>query len=464
MADFEFKRAQEYYGPLSVALALAALVMASLALVHSMKQPGRENLSSAAPSDFSLAAKKVMPSLVKVENLALGAHPPIPLFGAQTEVPHTAEGAGFFIDKDGLILTNYHVVEGAQVLKVITRDQKEYTARVVGVDALTDLAVIKIQPDFDVIPVEFGDSGRLSVGQWVLAMGNPLGLEFFTSAGIISGFGPPGPSYIGIYDFIQIDANIEPGNSGGPLVDGNGRVVGVNNAYLGPGTGIGFSIPIQRAIDILPELKEKGSIARGFLGVVAQPITPGLKERLDLLSTQGALISEVQPGGPAAAAGLEPGDVVVTFNDENIKDDRAFYEKINTSPPNTRARLDVVRGGRRITLPAVLGELKPRAIFTQRVVAQCGITIKEVDAALATRLGLNRPGGLLVLKVIPGCPSFEAGLKFGDVIMRVEGQDVNTVEEFYRAYARSRPGSQVLLSIIRDKRPQFLTITQEGRQ
>jgi len=454
------------YRLLTVVISALALAVSMLALYNpGVVRPGeglRTTPAHDGPVDFSVAAEAVMPALVKVENLALGEHPEIPAFGAAVEVPHTSDGTGFFIDKEGLVLTNFHVVDGAQVLKVVTRGQREYPAELVGSDPLTDIALIRIKPDFDVKPVVLGDSDSLKVGQWVLAMGNPLGLEFFTSAGIISGFGPPGAGYVGIYDFIQVDVNIEPGNSGGPLVDYQGRVVGINNAYLGPGTGIGFSIPIKRAIDILPALRTRGAVSRGFLGLVAQSLTPGLAERLGLAGTEGALISGVQEGSPADKAGLRAGDVVVSFNRNPVKDDRGFYERINNSPAYAKVSLGIIRDGRRKNMDALLGELKPRQIASQRVIRQCGITLKEVDKEIAARLGLPKPGGLMVLKVVPGCPSFEAGLKFGDIILKVEDAEVNTIEGFYREYSKSKRGSQVLIQVYRDGRPQFLTIEQLG--
>ncbi len=453
-----------------------AIVIASLALVlsvyalMSIRQTDRGGRTCPTPTEacdgpagFTAAAEAVMPSLVKIENLVLTKHPTVPAFGAPGELPSSREGTGFFIDKSGLLLTNFHVVDGAEVLKVITKDRREYEAEVIGADALTDIALVRIEPDFNVVPVRLGDSDTLKVGQWVLAMGNPLGLEFFTTAGIVSGFGPPGPGYAGFYDFIQMDATINPGNSGGPLLDEYGSVVGVNTAYLGPGSGIGFAIPVNRVKNIILELKSKGRVARGFLGLVAQDVTPGLAKRFGLKGLEGALISVVQPESPAEKAGLMEGDVVVSFDGTPIPDERSFYEKINSTPPGSRVSLDVVREARHITVTATLGELKAKEILSQRVIRQCGLTLREVDEKLAGRLGLEGPGGLLVLKVVPGCPSFEAGLKFGDVILAVEGRKVNTIADFYVAYAGVKKGGQALIKIMRGGRPRLLTLERTGR-
>jgi len=451
---------------------LVAVIIASLALVLSIYafvmvreagvygNGGRQAGAGldGRPVDFAAASEKVMPSLVKIDNLALSSHPALLGSGAMGEVPATREGTGFFIDPAGLIITNFHVVDGAELLKVITVQRREYEAEVVGADPLTDIALVRIKPDFAVKPATLGDSDKLKVGQWVLAMGNPLGLEFLTAAGIISGFGPPGPGYMGFYDFIQTDANIKPGNSGGPLVDYYGNVVGVDTAYLGPSSGIGFAIPINRVRRILPALKEKGRVVRGFLGLVAQPVTPPLAERLKLSGVAGALISGVQPGGPADRGGLKEGDVVVGFDGVIIPDERALYDMISTTIPGKKLSLDVVRDGLHKNLMVTLGELKTREVLRQQVIRQCGLTLQEVNDKLAEKLKLPDKGGLLVLKVVPGCPSYRAGLMFGDVIVKVEGRKVDTAEEFYRAYSGVAEGGQALVQIYRQGRPQFLTL------
>ncbi|MBI5696621.1 MAG: trypsin-like peptidase domain-containing protein [Nitrospirae bacterium] len=415
-----------------------------------------------APADFSMVVERVLPSMVEIDNLNLAGHPEISGLEGIVEVPQASAGSGFFIGKDGLILTNYHVVDGAEALKVTTSERKIYDAELVGADAFADIALIKIKPDFKVVPATLGDSARLKAGQWVLAMGNPLGLLFFTSAGIVSGFGPPGPNYIGFFDFIQTDANIEPGNSGGPLLDTHGRVVGINNAYMGPGTGIGFAIPINRAKDIVAQLQKDGKVTRGFLGVVGQPLTPGLAERLGLQDVSGALISDVLADSPAGSAGgLKAGDVVLDWNGEPVKDYRGFQEKIYTTAPGTKVDLRVVRDRKYEGVTVTLGELEAHSVIKERVIKQCGITLQEVDSKVAGRFGAPRStGGLLVLKVTPGCPAYEGGLRFGDIIKKVEGMPISTIGEFYRQYSSVRRGSQVLIQVLRGGRPVFITIEQ----
>jgi len=441
-------------------LAITAVALGALLVQRELARNGysAENFS---PPDFSDVVQKVMPSLVKVENEGLAGHPDLTGSGNDIEIAETREGTGFFVNTDGLILTNYHVIEDAQTLNVITKDQKSYPAKVVGADILSDVALIQIKPDFKVKPVKMGDSTLVKVGQWVLAMGNPLGLDFFSSAGIVSGFGPPGPNYIGFYDFIQADLNIQPGNSGGPLLNHKGEVVGINNSYLGPGTGIGFAIPINRVKDVMDELIKNGRISRGFLGMIGQPLTAGLAERLSLKDMRGALVSEVIEGSPAEKNGLKPRDVVLEFNGQEVANDRTLQEKVYASPADTNVDLLIVRDGRNIHLPVVLGELEAHTLVKERVIMQCGITLEPIPEEVAKKLGVTDNTGLMVLKVVPGCPAFEGGLRFGDIIKKVEGEDIRTVSDFYRVYSGMRPGKQILVKIMREGRPLFVTIRQE---
>ncbi|MHB8174228.1 MAG: S1C family serine protease, partial [Nitrospirota bacterium] len=304
----------------------AALAVLSFAFFQKDQGPGGAYNTGAKVilPDFSGVIQKVMPSLVKIENEGLAGHPDFTVGGGggqsgsgagkdDIEIAETKEGTGFFVGRSGLILTNYHVIEGAQVLRVVTKNKHKYVAKVVGADPLSDIAVIKIKPDFNVVPVKMGDSSKLRIGQWVIALGNPLGLNFFSSAGIVSGFGPPGPHYIGFFDFIQADLNIQPGNSGGPMINYQGQVVGINNAYLGPGTMIGFAIPINRAKEVMAQLVKYGKISRGFLGLLGQDLTEGLAERLGLRKVQGALVSDVLDDSPAKTYGIKPRDVVLEF-------------------------------------------------------------------------------------------------------------------------------------------------------
>ena len=249
-------------------------------------------------------------------------------------------------------------------------------------------------------------------------------------------------------------------NSGGPLVNYKGEVVGVNEAYLGPGTGIGFAIPINRAREVCDALLKDGKISRGFLGILGQPLTAGLAERLGMKDLQGALVSEVLAGSPAEIAGLKPMDVVLEWDGEPITSDRAFQEKIYSNPSGVKKDLLILRGGKRVHVAVTLGELEAHSLMTQRIIRQCGITLQPVPEKMAKRMGMKDASGLLVLKVIPGCPAFEGGLRFGDVVKKVEGQPINTVSDFYRLYAAARPGAQVLVQVTRSGRPMFLTIKQ----
>jgi len=446
------------------AMALVLFGLIIFFVSSSLNRGGRgDGFVKDGPADFSYAVEKVLPSLVKIENEGLGGHPNIGGSGKEeVEIARTSEGSGFFIDREGRILTNYHVVEGAQTITVVTNEKKRYKAELIGADVLTDIALLKIKPDFNVTPANLGDSSRLKVGQWVIAIGNPLGLDFFTSAGIVSGFGPPGPNYIGFYEFIQADLNIEPGNSGGPLLNPEGQVVGINNAYLGPGTNIGFSIPINRAKEVVDQLLEKGSISRGFLGVLGQPLTQGLADRLGLEKVNGAMVTEVLDGSPAQLGGIMKQDVVIEFNGQPVDNDRELQAKVYETPANTTINFLVVRNGKKTSIPVTLGELKEHTLISQKTLRQCGISFARITDALAKRLGMSDSRGLIVLRVIPGCPAFEGGLRFGDVLLEVEGNKIYNEADFYRLYSKLEPGQQMMLKVFRDGRPLYLTIRQGG--
>jgi len=442
-------------------IALLAILALALGAYSLREKPdgGQQYTSAVGPPDFSRVVEEVLPSTVKVENEVMTTHPPIMGMDAPGEIPGTRDGAGFFLDKDGDIVTNFHVVDGAEDLRVVTYDKKVYEAELVGADALSDIAVIKIKPGFKVRPAILGDSDRLKAGQWVLAMGNPLGLDFFVSAGIVSGFGPPGPGYVGYYDFIQADLNIKPGNSGGPMLDAGGRVVGVNSAYLGPGTGIGFAIPVNRVKAVAEMLKRDGKVSRGFLGVDVQPLTAGLAERLGLRELKGALISEVMPDSPAYNAGIRPRDVVVEFDGTPVEDDRDLIARVYDTQADKTVTLKLSRAGKGLSVQVALGEAGARGIISERVTRQCGITLQEVGPGVSGSGGLHI-SGLLVLKVVPGCPAYDGGLRFGDIIRKVEGAEVKTVSDFYRAYSLVGKGRQVLITVIREGRTRFITIRQ----
>ncbi|HEY7519788.1 MAG TPA: Do family serine endopeptidase [Methylomirabilota bacterium] len=269
-------------------------------------------------------------------------------------------GSGVIASSDGYVVTNFHVVRGADAVVVRLADQSEYQAKLVGSDSRTDLALLKV--DGRELPaMPFGDSDRLEVGDPVMAIGNPFGLDQTVTTGIVSAkerFIGSGP----YDDFIQTDASVNPGNSGGPLVDVRGALVGINTAIFsqtGGSVGIGFAIPVNIAKDVLRQLRETGKVVRGYLGVAVAPVTPEARRAANLASSKGALVAEVVSGSPAAAAGVRPGDVIVRFQGEELQDPRDLTRRVAATPPGTSVRLQVVRrAGERAALDARVGELK----------------------------------------------------------------------------------------------------------
>ena len=280
--------------------------------------------------------------------------------GVPREEPRQSLGSGLIVEPDGYVLTNNHVIEGARVITVRLSDDEAYEARVVGRDPRTDLALLKIQGRRRFTPVRLGDSDALRVGDWVVAIGNPFGLEQTVTAGIVSAKGRvigAGP----YDDFIQTDAAINPGNSGGPLFNARGEVVGINSAIFsqsGGSVGIGFAIPANLARELIPQLKAKGRVSRGWLGVAIAPVTPETARRLGVPDARGALVAELAPGGPAAAAGLQPGDVIVAFEGRPIRRADELPRLTARAPVGAAVELRLLRARKELAVKVTLGELR----------------------------------------------------------------------------------------------------------
>lgn len=371
-------------------------------------------------------------------------------------------GSGFIIDKDGYILTNNHVVAGADEIVVKLTDNEEFDARVVGLDKSTDLALIKIDAKKPYKALKLGDSDRLKVGEWVLAIGNPFGLEQTVTSGIISAKGRSIGS--GPYDnFLQTDASINPGNSGGPLFNLKGEVVGINTAILAQGQGIGFAIPINMAKELLPQLKDKGRVTRGWLGVIMQPWEPGMAEKFGLDKERGVLIGDIKEGDPADRAGILPGDVIVEFDGEKIKDSRALLKEVAKKNPGLAVEVKVLRAGKELTLMVTLGErsseLQAKAKAQDRSIdEEFGLTVQEITPELAERFGLSDPKGVIVSGVKPQSPAQKSGLRQGDVIREVEQKSIEDLEGYRKAMKNLKEKDGVLLWVQRGKNSLYMVL------
>jgi serine protease Do len=378
----------------------------------------------------------------------------------------TSLGSGFIINKDGYILTNNHVVENASDITVKLGDSREFKAKVIGRDPKTDIALIKIEAsNLPVIP--FGDSDKLEVGEPVMAIGNPFGLNQTVTTGIVSAKG----RFIGEgpYDnFIQTDASINRGNSGGPLLNTNGEAVGVNTAILSPtggSIGIGFAIPIAMIKEVLPQLKERGQVTRGWLGVAIQPITPELGKQFSLKQTTGALVSDVMEASPAEQAGIKQGDVIVEFDSKPVKSSTDLPHLVASTPVGKEVAMKVIRGGAELTLKVKVGELKEEqvaAMASSSPKTKLGIDIQELNPAIARKFGLKGEKGIVITEVEPDSPGDAAGLQPGDLILEINRIRVTTVSQVRRILEKTKPDEPTLLLIKRDGGTRYIVIGSEG--
>jgi serine protease Do len=368
-------------------------------------------------------------------------------------------GSGVIINKEGYILTNNHVVENAKEIMVTLYSEKDYPAAVIGRDKRADLALIKIDAKEDLPVAPLGDSDRLRVGEWVLAIGNPFGLSETVTAGIVSAKGRvigAGP----YDDFIQTDASINPGNSGGPLFNFWGEVVGINTAIVAAGQGIGFAIPINMAKEILPQLKEKGRVIRGWLGVTVQRITSQLAKSFGLKEERGALVSQVFKGSPAEKAGIKSGDVILEFDGKKVKDFGELSRIVAATPVGKTVPIKIFREGKMLTLQATIAELEERGEVAEAPVQKTlGINVQDLTPEIARALGLEDTTGVVVVQVEKGTPADQAGISRGDVVQEVNHQPVEGVDDFYRAINKAKDQESILLLVRRGATSLYIAVS-----
>ncbi|HSB81163.1 MAG TPA: Do family serine endopeptidase [Candidatus Methylomirabilis sp.] len=469
-----------------LAVAVAALLVGSglgIGLAGGRLQPitagaapvASSAIPAGAPASFADLAAKLSPSVVNIKVTKVekadgpgfmgpgGFGPDSPFgdffqqfFGQMPQGPREfrqqGAGSGFIISKDGLIVTNNHVVEGAKELTVTLANKEEYPAKIVGRDPKTDIAVIKIEPKGTLTAAPLGESDRLRVGDWVIAVGNPFGLSNTVTAGIVSAKGRvigAGP----YDDFIQTDASINPGNSGGPLFNLQGEVVGVNTAIIPNGQGIGFAIPVDIVTSLLPQLESKGKVTRGYLGVSVQAITPELAKSLNLKDTKGALVAGVTKGSPAETAGVKPGDVIVSFDGKDITEMHTLPALVAATPIDKEVPVMLLRNGAEQTLKLKVGKMpgEPSEASAPSEPSQgkWGLALRDLDARTAERLGITSGGGVVVAGVQPGSPADQAGVRTGDVILEVNRQKVTSVKEAQALGQKASENGSLLLLLRR---------------
>lgn len=446
--------------------------------------------SGAALPDFTVLVERLSPAVVNISTTQhKSVHPRLPkgmeipdlpedspfgelfrhFFGEGEGMPQERDtqslGSGFIISQDGYILTNYHVVQEADEILVRTSDHAEHVAKVIGGDKRSDIALIKI--DARALPVvKTGSSETLKVGEWVLAIGSPFGFDHSVTAGIVSAKGRslPSENYV---PFIQTDVAINPGNSGGPLFNLDGEVVGVNSqiySRTGGFMGLSFAIPIDVAMNVAEQLKTTGHVTRGWLGVLIQDVTRELAESFGMDMPRGALVAQVLPDSPAEAAGIQVGDVILSFNGKEIRNSSVLPPMVGTSPVNKDAELTVIRSGEPKQIAVKIGELPAeddlkltRTPAEPGRTSSLGITVSDLSAQQRQDLGIQQPAGVYVEAIADG-PAQQAGIREGDVVLKINNQWVENAAKFRELVDDLPAGRSVAVLVQRSSGPLFLAL------
>lgn len=373
------------------------------------------------------------------------------------------EGSGVIVDPKGYILTNYHVVAGADKLTIRLFDGREFKGDVKGTDPKTDLAVIHVEAK-DLPVALLGDSDKIQVGEWAIAIGSPFGLEETVTVGVISAKGRTGLGTGTYEDFIQTDASINPGNSGGPLVNIEGEVIGINAMIISPGQGIGFAIPINLAKTIMAELIRTGKVIRPWVGIGLQDLTPELMKNFNVKDKEGALISQVYEGSPAEKAGLKTGDILVQIDGKKIKDSQDVVREVLKRPVGQKVFLEIIRDGKRVEIsvttaqmPSMPGERKPAGPSKEWF----GLRVATVTPDIAKQLGLAKAAGVVVEGVEMGSAAQSAGFRKGDVILEVNRQKIRDMNDYRSAMEKIKPDQGVLLLVNREGSTFFVSLAEQ---
>src|SRR5438309_6917108 len=438
--------------------------------------PVRE--AASMPATFAPVVKAVLPAVVNISStkvIRTSGFPQDNPFGdlfpgfrmPDRPMRQQGEGSGVIVSADGYIVTNNHVVDGATELTVSMADKREMKARVIGTDAKTDIALIKVDAK-DLPHVVLGDSTKVEVGDIALAMGNPFGLGQTVTMGIISATGRGGLGIEDYEDFIQTDASINPGNSGGALVNTRGELIGINTAIISNGgggnQGIGFAVPVNMARTVMEQILKTGKVSRGYLGVMIQEVTADLGKAFNLPSAEGALVGDVTPDSPGAKAGLQKGDVITTLNGQKISDSFDLRLRISQTAPGTVVKLDVYRNGQKQQMTATLGEFPEKTQTAENsqpgeAPALEGVQVENLNSDMAQQLNLpTGTRGVVITRVEPNSTAAETGLERGDVIQEVNRKPVNNVEQF-RAAVRGAANQPLLLLVNRGGNTQYVVIS-----
>ncbi|MGQ9474249.1 MAG: DegQ family serine endoprotease [Candidatus Caldatribacteriaceae bacterium] len=384
----------------------------------------------------------------------------------EQRVPVKGLGTGFVFRSDGYILTNNHVVEGAEEIQVTFKDGKKFSGKVVGKDSMTDIAVVKI--DASNLPtITFGDSDAARVGEFVIAIGNPYGLSHTVTIGVLSAKGRPisaGDSGREYENFLQTDAAINPGNSGGPLLNLKGEVIGINTAILPYAQGIGFAVPINMAKSILDQLISKGRVTRAWLGVYIQEVTQEIAEKFGLEKNQGALVADISPDSPAERAGLSRGDIILRIDGKEIQSVAELQKTVRSYRPGDLVTVEIWRDKKTITFEVTLGELQEKTIETSATLAvTLGIEVRDITPDLVNQYALKRTNGVVIVGIDAGGPADQAGLRPGDVILEINRGKIRSLDDWEGVLSTVQPGETVLLLIDRGGRTYFVPLRAEKK-
>jgi serine protease Do len=447
-----------------------SLVLVALLGIHSLA--GAENptpKSSDSPglrlleeiqtviTDLAESSKPSVVNLIPLSSPGRGREP------AQERTPNVlGSGSGVIIDPDGYIITNNHVIGDAMEMEVRFSDKSKLIAQVVGKDLDTDLAVLKVTADHPLPSATFGDSSSVRVGQWVLAVGSPFGLDRTVTLGVVSGIGRENINLSRYENFIQTDASINPGNSGGPLFNLRGEVIGINTAIINFAQGIGFAIPSNMAKQVVQQLLTQGRVTRGWLGVGIQPLTAELARKFGVNEGDGVLVNEVFQKDPAAAAGIKPGDILTRIDGTVIDTPNRLSRVVAGLLPGSTIQVEIVRDQQRLVLDVALIERRDQAVIASlpqaRTEVKLGLDVQDLTPSLAAKFKLRDNRGVLISKVEPGSLAQSEGLHEGDLIKEVNRVDVGSIGEFSSALSKVRRGETVLLRILRESRAFYVVL------
>jgi len=432
------------------------------------------------PESFAELAEKVKPAVVNIRTEITVKIPGSPFrhfYGPDTspfddffrrffgdlpdrELKQKSLGSGFIIDKEGLIITNNHVVEKAEEIKVKLLDGREFDAKIVGRDPKTDLALIKISSIFKDLPIlSLGNSDSIRVGDWVLAVGNPFGLEHTVTQGIISARGRAIGA--GPYDnFLQTDAPINPGNSGGPLVNLKGEVIGINSAIVASGQGIGFAIPINMAKSVIAQLQETGKVTRGWIGVSIQTVTPEIAQAFGIKGVTGALVGDVIAGGPADSAGIKRGDIIIAFDGKTVKNMSDLPRIVAETPVGKDADITIIRDGKEMTIKVKIEEMTEEKLASKKIRREekLGMTVENITPEMARGLNIKDEKGVIVTEVEPNSLADDAGIEAGDIIKEVNRTPVRTLKDYEGIINKIEKGKSFLFLLKRGNQTFYVSV------